>query len=296
MSNIMDFGFDDSKVIKTAGVEKYKQDRPGKVDRVSLVAFKTFHDVLLAAKAREKGAALTDDEAAEICTKIDSKLAENLGKKPDELTEADKLDIKSPRFSFAFTHWGDGVGSIRCLSSYQGTTLVKPAQCCDKLGDAEQTVGTVIMTYPVDRNNQVDMALLLEHKYTEFWIWKLSSKKFKKLEGAYIEARNDDPPRPVIDIKVELDGDPRYQKQLISVASSATWAREDTDAAVRQWIMQQGLRSYKYVSNNLGFEMKADTLAEKLGGQAASAAALAASPETSASKPALQASYDDLLK
>ena len=294
MSNIMDFGFDDSKVIKTAGVEKYKQDRPGKVDRVSLVAFKTFHDVLLAAKAREKGEALTDGEAAEICAKIDSKLAENLDKKPEDLTEVDKLDIKSPRFSFAFTHWGEGVGSIRCLSTYQGTTLVKPAQCCDKLGDAEQTVGTVIMTYPVDRQNQVDMELLIQHKYTEFWIWKLSSKKFKKLEGAYIEARNDD--RPVIDLKVELDGDPRYQKQLISIASSATWAREDTDPEIRKWILDQGLRSYKYVSHNLGFEMKADALAETLGGQAASAASLAASPETSASKPALQASYDDLLK
>lgn len=294
MSNIMDFGFDDSKVIKAAGVEKYKQDRPGKIDRVSLVAFKTFHDVLLAQKAREKGSPLDDGEAAELCAKIDSKLAANLKKDPDELTEAEKLDIKSPRFSYAFTHWGEAVGSIRCLSAYEGTTLVKAAQCCDKMGDADQTVATVIMTYPVDREHQVDMDLLLQRKYTEFWIWKLSSKKFKKLEGAYKDAKADE--RHVIDLRVELDGDPKYQKQNISAVSSATWAREDTDPAIRQWILEQGLRSYRYTSDSLGFEMKADTLAEKLGGQAASSAALKASPETSASKPALQASYDDLLK
>jgi hypothetical protein len=289
----MDFGFDDSKVIKTSGVERFKQDRPGKIDRVSLIAFKTYHDVILGGKAREKGAALTDAEKAEICAKIDAKLAENLSKKIEDLTEVDKLDIKSPRFSFAFTHWGDGVGSIRCLSTYEGTTLVKPELCCNKMGDADQTVATVMLQYPVDRDNQVDMDLLRERKYTELWIWKLSSKKFKKVEGAYIDARNDN--RPVVDLKVTLDGDPRYQKQVIEVASSAVWAREDTDPEIRQWVLEQGLRAYKYVKDSLGFEMKAETLSEKLGGQAASAAALAASPETSASKPALQQSYDDLL-
>ncbi len=293
MSNIMDFGFDDSKVIKAAGVERFKQDRAGKIDRVSLIAFKTYHDVLLAGKAREKGSALTDVEKAELCAKIDSKLAGNLGKKPEELTEVDKLDIKSPRFSFAFTHWGDGVGGIRCLSTYEGTTLVKAELCCDRMGDADQTVATVMLQYPVDKNTQVDMDLLRERKYTELWIWKLSSKKFKKVEGAYIDARNDN--RPVVDLKITLDGDPRYQKQVIEVASSATWAREDTDPEIRLWVLKQGLRAYKYVKDSLGFEMKKEALAEKLGGQAASAAALAASPETSASKPALQQSYDDLL-
>lgn len=293
MSNIMDFGFDDSKVIKTSGVERFKQDRSGKIDRVSLIAFKTFHDVILGAKAREKGEPLTDTEKAEICAKIDAKLAEKLGKKPEELAEIDKLDIKSPRFSFAFTHWGDGVGAIRCFSTYEGTTLVKSELCCNKMGDADQTVATVLLQYPIDRDNQVDMALLRERKYTELWIWKLSSKKFKKVEGAYIDARNDN--RPVVDLKITLDGDPRYQKQVIEVASTATWARDDTDPEIRQWVLEQGLRAYKYVKDSLGFEMKPEALSEKLGGQAASAAALAASPETSASKPALQASYDELL-
>jgi len=291
----MDFGFDDSKVIKTAGVERFKQDRPGKVDRISLIAFKTYHDVLLSSKAREKGAALTDQEKADLCARIDAKLAENLKKKPEELTEIDKLDINAPRFSFAFTHFGDGVGNIRCLSTYEGTTLVKSALCCRKMGDADQTVGTIILQYPVDKDNQVDMALLKERKYTELWVWKLSSKKFKKLQGAYIDARNDNPPRPVVDLKITLDGDPRYQKQIIEVASSAVWARKDTNPEIRQWVLEQGLRAYKYVKENLGFEMREDALAEKLGGQAASAAALAASPETSAPSPQIQQSYDDLL-
>jgi len=289
--NVLDFGLDDAKVIKPQGIERFKQEKSGHMDRVSIIAFKTFAEVVLAAKAREKGEPLTDEEKAEYVTKIDAKLAENLKKPVEELTEIDRLDIKQPRFSFAFTHYKDGVGSVRCLSQWQGTTLIKPALCCKQMGDADQTVATIILRYPIDEQGQVDPELLKKRRYTHIETYRMSAKKFKQVEGVYIDARANS--MPVIDMKVTLDGDPKFQKQRIENGLSAFWARDDTDPEIRAWVLDQGLRAYKHVKKELGFQMNAEKLAEKLGGGASHALS---SPEAGASTPKLQPSYDDLLK
>ena len=291
-NSVIEFGFDDGKVIKTQGVDAFKQGKPGEKSKISIIAFKRYHDGVLAQKARDKQGPLTDEEKADFISRVDTKLAANLKKEVKDLTEVDRLDIKSPRFSFAFTHFNDGVGTIRCLSRHEGTTLVRPELCCDKFGDADQTVATVIMQYPVDDNFQVDAEDLVRRKHTKFFIWKLSAKKFKKVEGTYIDQRNDG--RPVIDLNVTLDGDPKFQKQLIESASTAFWARDGFDPGTRAWILDQGLRAYKYVQNSLGFDLSKEKLIEKLGGQAQSAAALS-SGEASAEQPKLIGSYDDLL-
>lgn len=288
----MEFGFDDAKVIKVQGVDQFKQSKPGEKSRISIVSFKRYHDTVLAAKTREKGSALTDEEKANFIKRVETKLAEQLKKEPKDLNEIDRLDVKNPRFSYSFTHFNEAVGTIRCLGKYEGSVCVKPELCCDKFGDADQTVATVIMQYPVDDQFQVDMDDLLKRKHTHFWIYKMSSKKFKKLEGAYIDARNDN--RPIIDLKVTLDGDPKYQKQQIEAGSIAAWVRDNFDPEVRAWILDQGLRAHKYVQGSLGFEMKKETLIEKLGGQAQSQAALS-SGEASAEHPRLVANYDELL-
>lgn len=291
MADVMEFGFDDGKVIKNQGVDQFKQSRPNEKTRISIVSFKKVHDVILAQKARDKGAPLTDVEKAEFIAKIDAKLAEQLKKPVDQLTEVDRLDIKQPRFAFSFTHYGEGVGTIRCLSKYEGSTVVKPEVCCDKFGDADQTVGTVIMTYPVDNDLQVDEDLLRARKYTNFYVYKMSAKKFQKVQAQYVEARNDK--RFVIDLAVTLDGDPKYQKQNFSAMSAPVWGREGADPATRHWVLDQGLRAWKHVANSLGFEMTKDKLMEKL--NAGSTSQLSSGSEASAPAPALQSSYDEML-
>jgi len=285
----MEFGFDDAKVIKNQSIDKFQQAKPGQKDRVSIISFKRFHDVVLGAKTKEKGAPLSDEEKATYIAKIDTKLAEQLKKPVSELTEVDRLDVKSPRFGVAFTHFGEAVGSIRCLSKYEGSTMTKAELCCEKLGDADQTVASVVMTYPLDNDGKVDLDLLKARKYTNFYIWKMSGKKFKKLESAYADARNDN--RFTIDLRVTLDGDPKYQKQQIEAASLATWARDDMDPAVRAWILDQGLRAWKHIGNNLGFEMTKDKLIEKLSAGGGSHS----SNEASAEAPKLVAGYDALI-
>jgi hypothetical protein len=297
--NIMEFGFDDAKVIKNQGVEQFKQGKKGEKTRVSIISFKKFHDVVLASKQREKVGPdgkmipLTDAEKSEYIQKIDAKLAQQLGKSVDQLTDVDRLDIKQPRFKFGFTHFGEGVGTIRCLGKYEGSQLVKPEICCDKFGDAEQTVGAVIMTYPVDDDLNVDDDLLKAKKYTNFYIWKMGSKKFKKLETAYAGARSDG--RFVLDLSVQLDGDPKYQGQVITAHATAFWAREGADPAVRAWVLDQGLRAWKHVDGNLGFEMAKDKLLEKLGVGSGSSTHGAIGSGNSSDQPKLISDYGTLL-
>jgi hypothetical protein len=294
--NIMEFGFDDAKVIKNQGYEQWKQAKKGERSRVSVISFKKFHDMVLAAKQREKVDSagkmipLTDQEKAEYITKIDAKLAQQLNKPVDQLTDVDRLDIKQPRFKYGFTHFGEGVGTIRCLSKYEGTTCIKPDTCCDKFGDAEQTVAMVVLIYPTDDQLQVEEELLKAKKYTTVGIWKMGSKKFKKLETAYVDARNDK--RFVIDLSVVLDGDPKYQGQVITSLSGANWAREGGEPTVRSWVLDQGLRAWKYVDNSLGFEMTKDKLLEKLG-QGGSHAQIGSGD--AAEQPKLVADYNALL-
>jgi len=291
--NIIEFGFDDAKVIKNQSIEQFKQSKNGERTRVSIVSFKKYHDVVLAAKSRGPEGqviVISDAEKAEFITKIDSKIAQQLNKPVDQLTDADRLDIKQPRFKYGFTHYGEGVGTIRCLSKYEGTQLTKPEICCEKFGDADQTVATVIMTYPVDDKLVVDGDLLKARKYTNFYIYKMGSKKFKKLESAYADARQDK--RFVIDLSVSLEGDPKYQSQVIAAMSSAFWARDDGDQAVRQWILDQGLRAWKHVDNSLGFEMSKAKLLEKLG-QGSSQSSIGSGD--SGSDPKMISDYSSLL-
>lgn len=266
--NIVEFGLDDAGTVKNAGIEPWKQQRPGEISRVSVISFKTFADCYFAQKRKETGKDLSDDEKRELIKKIDAKLATQLNKPVDQLTQADRLELKQPKFAYSFTHYRDGIGTIKCLSKYEGITLAKPEICCEKMGDADQTVGMVIMTYPVDRDGQIDEDLLLQKKYTNFHVWKMSPKKFKNFESAYKDARRDG--RFTVDLKVTLDnGDVKFQKQHIEAGGNATWAKERmVEAGIKAWVLDQGLRAWKYVQDNLGYSMSRDKLVERLAGGA----------------------------
>jgi len=287
-TNIAEFSFDESKIVKTNEIEIFKQDK-GKKDRVSVVVFKKFHDMVLTNKAQEAGRPLTDQEKAEIIAKVDAKLAEQLKKKPEELTEVDRLDIKRPKFSVAYVHYRDGLGSVRCLSTYENGQLSKPEVCCKEMGDATQTVGTIILIYPVDEHLQADMDLLKQHKYTSIRMWRMTAKKFKQTESTYVGARAEGV--HVLDLKVSLEGDPKFQNQKIESGSTAVWAREGVDPEIRQWALEQGLRNFKHISKNLGYEMAREKLIERLNATPAQVSA-----EASAETPQLSTNYDELLR
>ena len=289
-NSVFEFGFDEGTVIKNQAIDRFKQNRSGQKDRVSIASFKRVHDGVLMQKTREKGSPLTDAEKAELIAKIDKKIAEQLGKPVEQLTEVDRLDIRSPKFAFAWTHYKDGLGSIRCLSQYEGKQVTKPELCCNTMGDADQTVGMLIMTYPVKDGVQVDEELLAAKKYVNFYVWRMNAKKFRQIEDAYKEARGEE--KFTIDLIVTLDGDPKYQKQVITPGSSAVWAKGKMDSEIRSWVLDQGLRNWKHISGNLGFDMKLDKLREKLSGGGSNTPAVGGGEGDS---PKLISSYDTYL-
>jgi hypothetical protein len=287
MSDLLEIGFDDAGIISVSKYDKFKQTRHGEKSIISIVSFRRHHDTALRAKTMEKGSPLTDEEKANILSQVDKKLAERLSKKASDLSEADRLDIKNPKFVVSNTHFDEKVGTIRCLSKYEGKNVVKPEICCQKFGEAEQAVGVVIMQYPVGNDGMVDGDLLSAKKYTNFFLWKLSAKKFKDVESVYKMARLDK--RFVIDLMVELDGDPKYQKQKISCAHECFFLREDFSPDARNWILEQGLKATKSLDGILGFEMKREKILEKLGIVSASTQSMAEEI------PQMKSGYDSLV-
>jgi hypothetical protein len=291
MSDITEFGFEDSKLIKSQGIEQFKMNRPGEIARVSLVAFKKFTDVICANKAREKGGALTDEEKAAIITKVDAKLAEKAGR---EITEIDRLDIMSARLAFAFTHFDQRVGTVRCLSKYEGPNVIKPEVCCNEFGDADQTIATIVMVYPTLKDGTIDLEDFARRKRVEFQLLRMSQKKFARINSVYNDARA--AKMPIIDLKLTLDdGDIKFQKYIIENGLTAVWAREETDPELRNWVLEQGMKSWKYVETSLGFKMTKDKMMEKLRGGASGGSSELSSGEASAEKPQLAANYSSLL-
>jgi hypothetical protein len=114
----------------------------------------------------------------------------------------------------------------------------------------------------------------------------MTPAKFKKIESVYADARKNK--YPVIDIKLELDGDPKYQKLVFQNGYTASWLDDDVTEDVRRWILDQGIKAQKHVKGVLGYDMKKDALIQKLRGGSES-------PEGNASRPQLASGYDKLI-
>ena len=269
-----EFGLDSAQVVTVNSVEKFEQKASKQKNIVSIICFRKYSDGVLAKKTMEKGSPLTDEEREEFIKKVDEKIAANLGKTVEELTEMDRLDTSSPRFAMSRTHYieTNKVGTIRCLSTYNSSgEIVKKAQCCKvDPKEAQQVVATGVVVYPTD-NDEVDLDLLAMKKQLNFFIWKLSATKFKKIEALYKNARNDK--KPFIDLSVELDGEAKYQKQNIATMGGlASFLRDDlkkeSGVDVKSHILERGMKIFKSTDDVLGFKMDAAKLAEKLSGGA----------------------------
>lgn len=264
MSDIVEFSFEDGNVVNPNSFEAWKQTSAKKPNIISIISFKSYLEMKIAISTKEKGKALSEQEKAELSMEIDAKLAEKYGKKVEDLTTVDRLNFRAPKFQMARTHYKDGIGTIRCTSTFNGNTMVKSDVCCEKIGDPDQTVGAPIIVYPTNQNGTVNTRVLNEKEMTEFFIWKLSAKKYRSVELEYTNARTDN--QFVIDLNVTLDGEAKYQKQIIKKATQAVWAKEsEINPEVRTWILEQGLRLNRSVEQFLGYKMKRQDLLEKLG-------------------------------
>lgn len=297
MSDIIEFDLDEAKVIKATGVESFAQTRSGEQNIVSIISLKKIYPAVFAKKAADKGSPLTDEEKAAYIAKIDEKLAEKTGKTVEQLTEVDKLDLSKPSFSASFVHYRKDVGTIRCLSKYDGSTLIKAEECCNQLGDSEQKIGMIVVIYPME-DGHIDLELVNRRKQVQFCAWVMSGKRFKKVKSVLDDAKNDNRGE-VVDLRVTLEGDPQYQKQVVQYAGTATWARDNFDPEVRRWILDQGLRAQKHLESKMGYKIKLNELMEKLNGSAQVAghnySGNQLSSGNSEASKLLKVSYDNIL-
>jgi hypothetical protein len=141
--------------------------------------------------------------------------------------------------------------------------VVKPEICCQRLGDATQTIGVLIVRYPLKNDLSVDVDMVNAFQGLDFFIWKISSKKFHQIEDAYRSARTVD--RHIIDLIVTLDGDPKYQKQSITACENAMWEGDNINIETQNWILNLGLRLWKHAAPAIGVEIELDKLHEKFG-------------------------------
>lgn len=292
MSDILEFGLDEPEVVKFNDLEMFKQSANQKKHLVSIISFKKHSDKVLQKKEREaheEGRPFTDADRAEIIAKVDEKIAEKLGKKVSDLTEVDRLDINSPRFGTTNTHYVDGVGSFRCLSSRTNREI-----CCNKYGDPSQSIATIILSYPTDRQGQLDKELLRQQKYCNFYVWRMTPKKFQQVNQAYSDARSDG--KSTINLRVTLDGDEKYQKQKIEVQSSATWATEGFEDTY-QWVLDTGYRMFQQMDKSiiLGMKLTREKLLEKISGSGGGSAAQITGGDEEKPKQMLSSSYDSLI-
>ncbi len=273
-----EFGLDEANVIQQSTFEQFKQNSKEK-HRVSIVAFKRYSDneliKALKAKIESEGdeAELTDMEKQEIIVETDKKLAAKLGKPVESLSEIDRLDIASPKFGFSMTHYFEEneIGTIKCFSEFNKKNEIVKAEICCKKSLPGQTIGTVIMTYPLlsqdEGDLEADIDLLNMKKMVSFHPYKLNTKKFGKIKAEYLSAKKNDKNRVALDFKVELDGDPKYQKQIIQSGTGvAVWTTSAIKPEVRQWILETGLRAWKSVDSILGFKMDKQKFIAKLNG------------------------------
>jgi hypothetical protein len=169
---------------------------------------------------------------------------------------------------------------------------VKPEVCCNEFGDADQTIATIVMVYPTLKDGTIDMEDFARRKRVDFQLLRMSQKKFARINSVYTDARA--AKMPIIDLKLTLDdGDIKFQKYIIENSLTAVWAREDTDPELRNWVLEQGMRNFKYVETSLGFKMTKDKIMEKLRGSSGGSNELSGAE---AEKPQqLAANYSSLL-
>ena len=265
-SRVVEFGFENSTVVPKNNIDTFEQSKTGQKNRISVVAFQPRIRGLIAKKTQEKGAPLTDEEKTALVVKLDAKLSEVLNKKVEELTEADRVDPAAPRWIASWTHFHADVGTIRCYSDYDHEgNVVDPKVCCRKYGDAKQVIASIVMIYPMTDDGQTDFDLLNQKKSTYFQLLKLNGKKYKTIESVYKDMKNEDPPRFTIDLKVTLDGDPKFKNQKFE-GSSASFLNKNVSDETRSWIYDRGIRLWKHVDSILGYDMPMEKFLEKTGG------------------------------
>lgn len=174
---------EDSRKVSTNKTDWYKGDKD-RTDAIAIVNFSS-RDASFLRAALAKKPDLSEDEKRQVIAAGRKKIAEALGKPVDALDPVDLLDLSECRFKAVSGSYKEGLGYVawpKVMTADEQKLYVEA-----KVGPRKDYVTTIVVTYPVDDEGDIDMDRLTKMKegrlVEAFKVlpWRMSTDKYHDL-------------------------------------------------------------------------------------------------------------------
>lgn len=165
------------------------------------------------------------------------------------------LNFERPRFTACERFFLNGVGYFL----NRGPEYAKIAG-----GPPKQTVGTIIVKWPTDRNGSLDKASFTNGTGYEVLAWIFSGKKYQQMKAIH-----DEFPVGEHDIKIDCE-DTQYQKMSFTPTKESlftTLANNPKGAAIVAAIREEVNRIASSLATEMAQDLTLDQIRERLAGE-----------------------------
>lgn len=254
IDNDIGLGDEDKGRVRSNKVDYYENNEKGKTDRAALVYFHPA-DLAQLIKVKRQKPDLTEAQEKAVLDKVRSGYAEKLGKKPDELTTVDLLDLSEAKFRACEASYKEGVGYV------QWPKKVEPADMnvWSKLGERKTYVLSVLLIYPTDREGTVE-----KERLSNGWIvkpWRFNPDKYETLKriNRKLLGREDGSSLATTDLLITCK-EPKFKNLTIEDAGPAIWLKSEK---FKQAVLTRAVEFYSKL--NPFRTLTTEELREKLG-------------------------------
>lgn len=229
MSNPYDFdtdndiglGDEDKGRVRSNKTDWYDLTEKGRTDRAALVYFHP-EDINQLAKVKRAKPDITEAQAKAVIEKVRATKAEKLGKKADELTVVDMLDLTETKFKAVDASYKEGFGYA------QWPKHLEPheKEVWNKLPERKTYVMTVLLIYPTDREGNIEKERLANG--WKILPWRFSADKYEVMKriNRKLLAREDGSSLATTDLLLTCK-EPKFKNITIEDAGPAIWLKSD---------------------------------------------------------------------
>jgi hypothetical protein len=244
-------GEEDKGKFQSSQLDWYKGEK-GRTDRIALVYFNSIEMTQLRKQLRQDPSLPADKQRA-FMAGIRVKVAEKLGKTPDELEPADLLDTSEARFKLVSSSYKEGLGYV----AWPKNLPPDEERVWKKLGEKKDYAISVVLVYPTDREGEVDRDRLA--KGWKVMPWRIGSDKFEVIRKINKGLLEDGGSISRMDLNVSCT-DTGFQKLTITPASQAIYLKNET---LKKMVLAKAELLYSKL--NPFRELSTEQLREKLG-------------------------------
>jgi len=236
-----DIGLDEEgKKVASDQAEWFKMGSKGQIFRMAFAYFHPIDHNMVAKKvaaAKEAGQTVSLEKKREIGKKVLERLAEQSGKKVEQLTLIDRLDLSEVKFKQFRAHYAQGLGFVHSRLGLDG---VEADAVWKRLEEPKNYFTTLVLIYPANARGDFraeDMSKLAEVRLIP---WRMSRGLFMSIWKHNAGLQSNGLSIASQDFKAECV-DPAYQKIDISLAGPAIWQR---DPAYKRAILEKAVGMY----------------------------------------------------